>query len=98
MTTYDFNEGRSAPPPQERPVDPSHRLRRARDGRLLGGVAAGAADCLDLDVTLVRIAIVVLALFGGLGLPLYIAAWLLIPEEGADSCVLADLIHPASPA
>jgi phage shock protein C len=70
-------------------------LRRPRDGRLLAGVAAGLAEHFDVDVTLVRLAIAVATLLGGLGVPLYLAAWLLIPEEGSDHSVLADLLAPS---
>jgi phage shock protein PspC (stress-responsive transcriptional regulator) len=59
---------------------------------MLAGVAAGIAEHLDLDVTLVRIVLVVLAFIGGLAVPLYLAAWLLIPDEGADMSVAEDLI------
>jgi phage shock protein PspC (stress-responsive transcriptional regulator) len=64
-------------------------LRRAADGRILGGVAAGIATFFALDVTHVRIALVALSFLGGAGVPLYLAAWLLIPEEGSDM-VIAD--------
>jgi len=67
-------------------------LRRPHAGRMLAGVAAGIAEHLDLDVTLVRIVLVVLAFVGGLAVPLYLAAWLLIPDEGADVSVAEDLI------
>ena len=40
-------------------------LRRASDGRMVAGVAAGLAEYFDVDVTLVRIAFVALALLGG---------------------------------
>jgi phage shock protein PspC (stress-responsive transcriptional regulator) len=69
-------------------------LCRASDGQILGGVAAGLARYLDFDVSIIRIAIVVLALLGGAGIPLYIAGWLLIPEEGTGRTVLTDLLHP----
>jgi phage shock protein PspC (stress-responsive transcriptional regulator) len=59
---------------------------------MLAGVAAGIAEHLDLDVTLVRIVLVVLAFVGGLAVPLYLAAWLLIPDEGEDMSVAEDLI------
>jgi phage shock protein PspC (stress-responsive transcriptional regulator) len=72
----------------------SFPLYRARDGHILGGVAAGLARYLDLDVSLVRIVIVALGVLGGLGIPLYLAAWLLVPEEATGRCVLADLLHP----
>lgn len=55
-------------------------------------MAAGIAEHLDLDVTLVRIVLVVLAFAGGLAVPLYVGAWLLIPDEGADVSMAEDLI------
>jgi hypothetical protein len=39
---------------------------------------------LDIDPVIVRVAFVVLSFFGGVGLLLYLAGWLLIPEEGND--------------
>jgi phage shock protein C len=62
-------------------------LRRAVDGRILGGVAAGLAAFFALEVTPVRIALVALSFLGGVGVPLYLAAWLLIPQEGSDSAI-----------
>ncbi len=56
---------------------------------MLAGVVGGIARYLDADVTLVRVIIAVLALFTGAGVALYIAAWLLIPEDGEDQPVAA---------
>ncbi|MGO9335588.1 MAG: PspC domain-containing protein [Acidimicrobiales bacterium] len=70
-------------------------LRRAGEGAMLGGVAAGLAAYFDLDVTLVRIAIFALSFLGGAGVPLYVAAWLLIPEEGSDVAIAADILNHA---
>jgi phage shock protein PspC (stress-responsive transcriptional regulator) len=67
-------------------------LRRPHDGRLIAGVAAGAADYFGIDVTIVRIVLVVLALFGGAGVPLYLAAWLLVPDEGSDVSAAEELL------
>ena len=67
-------------------------LRRSGAGRLIAGVAAGLADYLDVDVAIVRIVFVALALLGGLGVPLYAAAWLLVPEEGAEETVADELL------
>ena len=53
----------------------------------------GLATFFDLDVTHVRIAFVVLAIIGGAGLPLYLAAWVLIPEEGSDIAIGDGLLH-----
>jgi phage shock protein PspC (stress-responsive transcriptional regulator) len=53
---------------------------------VLGGVAAGIARSLGIDPILVRVAFVVLTVFGGSGVLLYLVGWLFIPEDGrADS-------------
>src|SRR3954452_3603238 len=59
------------------------RIRRTRDKRI-AGVAGGLGVHLDIDPVIVRVAFVVLSFFGGVGLLLYVAGWLLIPEEGND--------------
>src|SRR5690348_2050724 len=59
-------------------------LRRPREDRLVGGVAAGLAARLGRDVTTVRIIIVVAAvLSGGFFAAAYVVAWMLIPMEGS---------------
>jgi len=80
----------AAPPPA---AGPPRRLHRARQGRMLAGVCAGAAEYLDVDVTVVRVALVALAFVGGAGIPLYAAAWLLVPEEGTDEPIASELVH-----
>lgn len=66
-------------------------LRRPVGDRMIAGVAAGIARYLGVDVNLVRIAFVVLAFVGGAALPLYVAGWLLIPEDGADQSIAGAL-------
>ncbi len=68
-------------------------LRRACSDRMLAGVAGGVAEYLDVDPTLVRLGIVALTVLGGAGIPLYAAAWLLIPEECSDESVAEHLVH-----
>jgi len=68
-------------------------LRRHPEGRIVAGVASGLAAYFDLDVAIVRIAFVVVTVMGGFGIPLYLAAWLLIPEEGSDTTVADDLLE-----
>jgi phage shock protein PspC (stress-responsive transcriptional regulator) len=67
----------------------ARQLRRSADDRMLAGVAGGIARYLDADVTLVRVIIAALVLLNGAGLALYIAAWLLIPEDGEDQSLAA---------
>ena len=56
-------------------------LRRNATDRKVAGVAAGLARHLDIDPLLVRVLFVVLTFFGGSGLLLYGALWLLVPDE-----------------
>ena len=63
------------------------RLRRSGDDKMLAGVAGGMARYLNVNVTLVRVMIAVLALFSGAGAALYLAAWLLIPADGEDQSI-----------
>lgn len=78
--------------------DTSHRqerttLRRSTERRMLGGVAAGLAAYYSLNVSYVRAAFVALAIFGGAGVPLYLAAWALIPEDDTDTVVAETVLH-----
>ncbi len=59
---------------------------------MVGGVAAGLADYFDVDPTIVRVGFVALALLGGLAVPLYVAGWLLIPDEDSDMSVAEELL------
>ena len=67
----------------------TRRLTRPRDGRWLGGVAAGLGAYFDLSPTIYRIAFVALALAGGTGVLLYLAAWAVIPEAGEEDSIAA---------
>lgn len=69
------------------------RLRRPVAGRVVAGVAAGIAEYFEVDIALVRIIIVASVLFGGLGLPLYVAGWVLVPDEGTGISIAEDLLH-----
>jgi phage shock protein PspC (stress-responsive transcriptional regulator) len=95
-TTEDTTEtptnssGRTGSPFSFGPERPA--LRRPFSDRMLAGVAAGVARYFGVDVTLVRIAFVVLTLVGGAGIPLYLAGLLLIPEEGSDESIASSLI------
>jgi phage shock protein C len=68
-------------------------LSRPFQGRMLAGVAAGIARYLGVEVTIVRIALVVLTFVGGVAVPVYLAGWLLIPEEGREQSIATELIQ-----
>ena len=76
------------------PTVPAGRppLRRAYHGRMIAGVAAGIADYLGVDVTIIRVAFAVFTFLGGAGIPAYLACLLLIPEEGTDESIASSLL------
>ena len=67
-------------------------LYRPFNDRMLAGVASGVARYFGIDVTVVRIVLAVLAVVGGAGVPLYLAGWLLIPDEGTDQSIASAFI------
>jgi phage shock protein C len=85
------------PPPPPPPTDgyqtTARSLYRPLKNRMIAGVAAGIAQYLDADVTVVRIVMVALTVFGGVGIALYIAGWLLIPHEGSEQSIAQKLVH-----
>lgn len=91
-----------APPPQSGHRDRAHRflarwvtgprsplpLRREREGRLAGGVMAGISAKTGIDVTALRVGLVVVALLTtGFGAAIYVITWLLLPMTGETSTI-----------
>jgi phage shock protein PspC (stress-responsive transcriptional regulator) len=66
------------------------RIRRSLTDRKIAGVGGGIARHLDIDPIVVRVALVVLVLFGGGGILLYGVAWLIVPDDSGDSVVRMD--------
>src|SRR3954447_16237629 len=65
----------------ETEVGPRRPLLRSRDDRVLWGVAGGLADHLGFNPTLVRVAFVLITLFGGAGLLAYLVLAVALPED-----------------
>ena len=73
------------------------RLCRPVHDRMLAGVASGIAGYLGIDVAIARIVLAVLAIAGGAGVPIYLAGWLLIPEEGSELSIASQFIQSHQP-
>lgn len=59
----------------------NRRLYRSRTDSVIGGVAGGVAEYLDVDPSIVRVVWAVLALVtGGIFFVLYIVMWVVVPE------------------
>jgi phage shock protein PspC (stress-responsive transcriptional regulator) len=65
------------------------RLERSRSDRMLAGVSGGLARYFDLSPAFYRVGFVVLALLGGAGVLIYLAAVLVIPDEGEQDSIAA---------
>lgn len=62
-------------------------MRRSRSDRYIAGVCGGFAAYVRIDPVVVRVVLAALSLTGA-GLVLYLAAWVLVPEEGSDRALV----------
>jgi len=75
-------------------VNGSKTLVRTRDGRIVAGVCSGLAEYFGLDANLIRVIVAVLTVFtGGVGALAYLAAWVVIPEEGEKSSIAENVVN-----
>jgi phage shock protein C len=58
------------------------KLTRSANDRMLAGVAGGLAEYLEIDPVIIRLLFVIVALFGGgfIGLFIYVVLWIIMPE------------------
>ena len=70
-------------PEKEGAPRPARRLHLSSTDRKLAGVCGGLGEWLEIDPVLFRVAFIVLALIGGLGILVYVVLWLLIPRPSA---------------
>lgn len=69
------------------------RLERPRDGRMLAGVCGGLARYFGIHPAFYRVGFVVLTLLGGSGVLVYLAAYLVIPEEGKPDSIAGEALR-----
>lgn len=80
----------------EHAIDQPHvvkRLERPRSDRMLAGVCEGLARYFDVNPALYRVGFVVLTLLGGAGIIIYLAAALVIPEEGRKDSIATEVLR-----
>ncbi len=63
------------------------RLERSRSDRMLAGVCGGLASYFEIHPAFYRVGFVVLTLLGGAGILIYVAAALVMPDEGKPDSV-----------
>ena len=60
------------------------KLQRSRKKKFLAGIAGGLGEYLDIDPVIIRVVFVLITIFHGFGLIIYIIMWIVIPEEPFD--------------
>lgn len=69
------------------------RLIRPRQGRMVAGVCAGIGDYLGLDANIVRVLFAALTIFSlGAAALVYLVAWAVVPEEGAEKSIVENYL------
>lgn len=76
---------------QEKPK--STGLYRSERNRVLAGVAGGLGEYFDIDPTIIRIIFILMTVFGGSGLIVYLVLWLIIPPSSRLSQDSRDTIR-----
>jgi len=70
------------------------KLYRNTTDTMLGGVCGGLGDYFAFDPNLIRLLFVVLAVVPGIGIPAYLALWLLVPEQSeSDATSLGERVR-----
>lgn len=80
----DFKEDDGADKPRAHAGGDKRLFRDPKDG-MFAGVAAGLAVYLGLDIWLVRLLFLIATIAWGIGIPIYIVLWLLVPEARTSS-------------
>jgi phage shock protein PspC (stress-responsive transcriptional regulator) len=68
------------------------RLERSSSDRIVAGVAGGLGRYFDLNPAFFRLGFVVLTLLGGAGILVYLAALLVVPDEGKEQSIAAEAV------
>lgn len=69
------------------PIPEIRPLQRSRSDRMLAGVAGGLARYFEIHPAVFRVGFVVLTLLGGAGILIYVAAALVMPDEGKQDSI-----------
>jgi phage shock protein PspC (stress-responsive transcriptional regulator) len=75
------------------PAEAERKLVRPTEGRVVAGVSAGLADYFGISPIVYRVAFAALVLLGGSGLILYVAAWLVIPDERRGVSIVEEAVR-----
>jgi phage shock protein C len=69
------------------------RLTRSSSDKIVAGVCGGLAEYLEIDPVLVRLAFIVLFFASGIGFPIYIILWIVMPEGNSGAIADSEVIQ-----
>lgn len=79
---FGARHGDAAADEREPEPQPTYRkLYRSRENRSIAGVCGGLAEYLGSDPSVLRLVTLLLILFGGISIWIYVILWIVIPEE-----------------
>lgn len=68
------------PEPKDIPGS-NFRLHRSETDRVVGGVCGGLGEYFNIDSTIIRLIFILITIFGGSGVLIYLILWLVIPSS-----------------
>jgi phage shock protein C len=84
MPSNNETEGQTGKDNPDSPLD-STTLYRSTSNRILGGVAGGFGEYFGVDPSIIRIIFVLLTIFGGSGVLIYLILWVILPSQNSVS-------------
>ncbi|MEJ2751255.1 MAG: PspC domain-containing protein [Chloroflexota bacterium] len=69
------------------------RLTRSSSDKIIAGVCGGLAEYLEIDPILVRLAFLVLFFASGIGFPIYIILWMVMPQGENNAIADSEVIQ-----
>lgn len=64
------------------------KLHRSQTDKIIAGIAGGIGEYFEVDPTIVRLIFVLITLFGGSGVLLYLILWVLVPKNPEGKMVI----------
>jgi phage shock protein C len=61
-------------------MEAPRKLYRSQSQRMLAGVCGGLAEYFNIDATVMRVLFLILAVFGGSGIVIYLVMWIVVPD------------------
>jgi len=68
-------------------------MRRSSDARVLGGICGGLSQATGIDVTILRIGLILVGLASGVPVLVYALAWLVVPMNDETTNIFSRAIN-----